>query len=111
MKKVECVVRRNKVDDVKAALHELGILGMTVTEVRGVGRQKGRIDNVEGSDTVGFLPKMKLEIIIPDELVQKAVDAVIGVSRTGRFGDGKIFISPIEEVIRIRTGEKGLSAV
>ena len=111
MKKVECVVRRNKVDDVKAALHELGILGMTVTDVRGVGRQKGRIDNVEGSDTVGFLPKVKMEIILADEMVEKAVEAVIAVSRTGRFGDGKIFIYPIEQVIRIRTGESGASAI
>jgi nitrogen regulatory protein P-II 1 len=111
MKKIECVVRRNKVDDVKAALHELNILGMTVTDVRGVGRQKGRIDNVEGSDTIGFLPKVKVEIVLADEAVQKAVDAIIAVSRTGRFGDGKIFIYPIEEVIRIRTGEQGLSAV
>ena len=111
MKKIECVVRRNKVDDVKAALHELNILGMTVTDVRGVGRQKGRIDNIEGSDTIGFLPKVKIEIVLADEAVQKAVDAIIAVSRTGRFGDGKIFIYPIEEVIRIRTGEQGLSAI
>jgi nitrogen regulatory protein P-II 1 len=111
MKKVECVVRRNKVDDVKAALHEAGILGMTVTDVRGVGRQKGRTDALEGSDTVGFLPKVKLEMILPDEMVQKAIDLIIASSRTGRFGDGKIFIYPVEQVIRIRTGETGVSAV
>ncbi len=111
MKKVECVVRRNKVDDVKAALHEAGILGMTVTDVRGVGRQKGRTDPLEGSDTVGFLPKVKLEMIVPDEMVQKAIDLIIASSRTGRFGDGKIFIYPVEQVIRIRTGETGVSAV
>ena len=111
MKKVECVVRRNKVDDVKAALHEAGILGMTVTDVRGVGRQKGRTDPPEGSDTVGFLPKVKLEMIVPDEMVQKAIDVIIASSRTGRFGDGKIFVYPVEQVIRIRTGETGVSAV
>ncbi len=111
MKKLECIIRRNKVEDVRNAMYEIGVLGMTVTEVRGVGRQKGRTDNAEASDSVGLLPKVKMELVVSEEMVNKAVEAIIECSRTGRFGDGKIFISPVEEVIRIRTGEKGTLAI
>jgi nitrogen regulatory protein P-II 1 len=111
MKKLECIVRRTKAEDVRHAMYEIGVLGMTVTDVRGVGRQKGRTDNSEASDSIGFLPKVKMELIVPEEMVSKAVAAIIECSRTGRFGDGKIFISPVEEVIRIRTGETGESAI
>jgi nitrogen regulatory protein P-II 1 len=112
MKKLECIIRPNKLEEVKAALQELGVLGMTVSDVRGVGRQKGHTEHYRGSEyTVDFLPKVKIEVIVPDELSQQAVEAVSRTAKTGKFGDGKIFVFSVEEVIRIRTGEVGAHAI
>jgi nitrogen regulatory protein P-II 1 len=112
MKKLECIVRPHKLEDVKVALHDLGILGMTVSDVRGVGRQKGHTEHYRGSEyTVDFLPKVKIEVVVPDELLQSAIDAISLTAKTGKFGDGKIFVFPVEQVIRIRTGEVGANAV
>ncbi len=112
MKKLECIVRPHKLEDVKVALHELGVLGMTVSDVRGVGRQKGHTEHYRGSEyTVDFLPKVKIEVVIPDELLRSAIEAISSTAKTGKFGDGKIFIFPVEEVIRIRTGETGANAI
>jgi nitrogen regulatory protein P-II 1 len=112
MKKLECVIRPHKLEEVKGALQELGVLGMTVTDVRGVGRQKGHTEHYRGSEyTVDFLPKVKIEVVVPDEVCHQAVDAITRSAKTGKFGDGKIFIFPVEEVIRIRTGEVGTHAV
>jgi nitrogen regulatory protein P-II 1 len=112
MKKLECVVRPNKLEEVKGALEALGIQGMTVSEVRGVGRQKGHTEHYRGSEyTVEFLPKVKVEVIVTDELVTNATEAITKAAKTGKFGDGKIFIFPVEQVIRIRTGEVGAQAI
>ena len=112
MKKLECVVRPNKLEEVKGALEALGIQGMTVSEVRGVGRQKGHTEHYRGSEyTVEFLPKVKVEVIVADELVTNATEAITKAAKTGKFGDGKIFIFPVEQVIRIRTGEVGAQAI
>jgi nitrogen regulatory protein P-II 1 len=112
MRKIECIIRPHKLDEVKSALDEIGIHGMTVTEVRGCGRQKGHTEHYRGSEyTIDFLPKIKLEVVVPEELVEKVITAVSQSAKTGKFGDGKIFIYPIAEVIRIRTGETGSQAV
>ncbi len=112
MRKIECIIRPHKLDEVKSALDEIGIHGMTVTEVRGCGRQKGHTEHYRGSEyTIDFLPKIKLEVVVAEELVEKAVAAVSQAAKTGKFGDGKIFVYPIAEVIRIRTGETGGQAV
>ena len=112
MKKLECIIRPDKLEEVKTALQELGVVGMTVSDVRGVGRQKGHTEHYRGSEyTVEFLPKVKIEVIVPDELSQQAVQAVSRSARTGKFGDGKIFIFALEEVVRIRTGEVGSQAI
>ncbi len=112
MKKLECIVRPHKLEDVKVGLHELGILGMTVSDVRGVGRQKGHTEHYRGNEyTVDFLPKVKIEVVVPDELLRQAIDAIARSAKTGKFGDGKIFVFPVEEVIRIRTGEVGAHAI
>jgi nitrogen regulatory protein P-II 1 len=112
MKKLECIVRPHKLDEVKSALEALGVLGMTVSEVRGFGRQKGHTEHYRGSEyTVDFLPKVKIEVIIPGEMVNQAIEAVTKSAKTGKFGDGKIFVFPVEEVIRIRTGEVGAQAI
>ncbi len=112
MKKIESIIRPHLLDAVKSALQEIGVMGMTVTEVRGFGRQKGHTEMYRGSEyTTDFLPKVKIEIVLPDELVEAAVEGILRTARTGRFGDGKIFIFPVEEAIRIRTGERGESAV
>jgi nitrogen regulatory protein P-II 1 len=112
MKKVEAIIRPFKLDEVKIALVNAGIVGMTVSEVRGFGRQKGQTERYRGSEyTVEFLQKLKVEIVIEDNLVDMVVDKVIAAARTGEIGDGKIFISPVEEVVRIRTGEKNTEAV
>ncbi|GBC81632.1 Nitrogen regulatory protein P-II [bacterium HR10] len=112
MKKIESIIRPHLLDAVKNALQEIGVMGMTVTEVRGFGRQKGHTEMYRGSEyTTDFLPKVKIEIVLPDELVEAAVEVILRTARTGRFGDGKIFIFPVEEAIRIRTGERGESAV
>lgn len=112
MKKVEAIIRPFKLDDVKIALVNAGIVGMTVSEVRGFGRQKGQTERYRGSEyTVEFLQKLKLEIVVEDNQVDMVVDKIISASRTGEIGDGKIFISPVDSVIRIRTGEKNNEAV
>jgi len=112
MRKIEAIIKPFKLDEVKEALHALGIQGMTVTEVKGFGRQKGHTELYRGAEyVVDFLPKIKLEIAVGDELVDKVVGAIVTAANTGRIGDGKIFVSPLEEVIRIRTGERGPDAV
>ena len=112
MKKIEAVIKPFKLDDVKDALHEQGILGMTVTEVRGFGRQKGHTELYRGSEyTIDFLPKVKVEVVVPDALVDKLVASICSAARTGSIGDGKVFVLPIGEAIRIRTGETGESAI
>ncbi len=112
MKKVEAIIRPFKLDEVKIALVNAGVVGMTVSEVRGFGRQKGQTERYRGSEyTVEFLQKLKIEIVVEDDQVEMVVDKVITAARTGEIGDGKIFVSPVERIIRIRTGEKDLDAV
>ena len=112
MKKIEAIVKPFKLDEVKDGLGQVGIEGMTVTEVKGFGRQKGHTEIYRGSEyTVDFLPKIKLEIVLEDELVDEAVAAIVKTARTGKIGDGKIFVSSIDEAIRIRTEETGANAV
>jgi len=112
MKKIEAIIKPFKLSEVKDALNELGIQGMTVCEVKGFGRQKGHTEIYRGSEyTVDFLPKIKIETVIPDNQVKAAVDAIIKAAKTGKIGDGKIFVSSIDEAIRIRTDERGDSAV
>jgi len=112
MKKIEAIIKPFKLEEVKDAIHELGIQGMTVTEAKGFGRQKGHTEIYRGSEyTVDFLPKLKIELVITDDLVERAVAAIIKGAKTGKIGDGKIFVSHIEEAIRIRTEEKGDQAV
>ena len=112
MKKIEAIIKPFRLEDVRDAVTELGIAGMTVTEVKGFGRQKGHTEIYRGSEySVDFLPKLKVEIVLPDDLVKPVVEAIAKAARTGKIGDGKIFILPVEEAIRIRTGEKGARAV
>ena len=112
MKKIEAIIKPFKLDEVKDALAEIGVEGMTVTEVKGFGRQKGHTEIYRGSEyTVDFLPKLKVEIALPDEKVDAAVASLIKSARTGKIGDGKIFILPLEQAIRIRTEEKGDQAI
>ncbi|MFN3814477.1 MAG: P-II family nitrogen regulator [Aquificaceae bacterium] len=112
MKKVEAIIKPFKLDEVKDALVELGIGGMTVTEVRGFGQQKGHTEIYRGTEyVIDFLPKVKIEVVVKDEDVEKVVETITKTAQTGRVGDGKIFIIPIEDVIRIRTGEKGEQAI
>jgi len=112
MKKIEAIIKPFKMEDVKEALAEIGIEGMTVTEVKGFGRQKGHTEIYRGSEyTVDFLPKVKFELVLADERVAKAVDAIVSAAKTGKIGDGKVFILPIEDAIRIRTEERGEAAV
>ena len=112
MKKIEAIIKPFKLDEVKEALHEVGIQGITITEAKGFGRQKGHTELYRGAEyVVDFLPKVKIDIVLEDDLVDQAVDAILSSASTGRIGDGKIFISPIEEVIRIRTGERGSDAI
>jgi nitrogen regulatory protein P-II 1 len=112
MKKLEAIVRPHLMDAVKGALQEVGVVGMTVTEVKGFGRQKGHTETYRGSEyKVEFLPKVKIEVALPDELVDQAVEAVLKTAATGKFGDGKVFVSSLEEVVRIRTGERGDAAL
>jgi nitrogen regulatory protein P-II 1 len=112
MKKLDAVIKPFKLDDVKDALHGIGIQGLTVTEVKGFGRQKGHTELYRGAEyVVDFLPKVKIELILEDDLVERAIEAIQKAAFTGRIGDGKIFISPVEEVIRIRTGERGATAI
>jgi nitrogen regulatory protein P-II 1 len=112
MKKIEAIIKPFKLDEVKEALHEVGLQGITVVEAKGFGRQKGHTELYRGAEyVVDFLPKVKIEVICEDSLVERAVEAIMAAARTGRIGDGKIFISTVEEAIRIRTGEKGDAAI
>ncbi|MBF2047806.1 MAG: P-II family nitrogen regulator [Leptolyngbya sp. IPPAS B-1204] len=112
MKKVEAIIRPFKLDEVKIALVNAGIVGMTVSEVRGFGRQKGQTERYRGSEyTVEFLQKLKVEIVVEDDQLDMVVDKIIAAARTGEIGDGKIFVSPVDQIIRIRTGEKNQEAI
>ncbi len=112
MKKIEAIIKPFKLDEVKEALNDIGIQGITVSEVKGFGRQKGHTELYRGAEyVVDFLPKIKLEIIVPDSLVAQVVETVEKSARTGRIGDGKIFVTNVEEVVRIRTGERGSDAI
>ena len=112
MKKVEAIIKPFKLEEVKDALHDVGIEGMTVSEVKGFGRQKGHTEIYRGSEyTVDFLPKIKIELVVSDAKVGEAVQAIVKAAKTGKIGDGKIFVSTVEEAIRIRTEEKGEAAV
>ena len=112
MKKIEAIIKPFKLDDVKTALTGAGIVGMTVTEVRGFGRQKGHTEMYRGGEyKVDFLPKMKIEVVVPDALASKVVALIAAAAKTGSIGDGKVFVEPLEEALRIRTGERGDNAV
>ena len=112
MKKIEAVIKPFKLDEVKEALHEIGLKGITVTDAKGFGRQKGHTELYRGAEyVVDFLPKVKIELVLEDNLVDRAIEAILQAAKTGRIGDGKIFITPVEEVIRIRTGERGPDAI
>ena len=112
MKKIEAIIKPFKLEEVKDALGEIGIEGMTVSEVKGFGRQKGHTEIYRGSEyTVDFLPKIKIEMVLPEGRVDAAIKAIVGAAKTGKIGDGKIFVSPVDEAIRIRTEEKGEQAV
>lgn len=112
MKKIEAIIKPFKLDEVKEALQEVGLKGMTVTEVKGFGRQKGHTELYRGAEyVVDFLPKVKIELVVDDSIVERAVEVIQQAAKTDRIGDGKIFVTPIEEVVRIRTGERGSEAV
>ena len=112
MKKIEAIIKPFKLDEVKEALHDLGLAGMTVIEAKGFGRQKGHTELYRGAEyVVDFLPKVKIEIVMDDQLVERAIEAIQKAAETGRIGDGKIFIIPVEEAIRVRTGERGSEAI
>jgi nitrogen regulatory protein P-II 1 len=112
MKKIEAIIKPFKLDEVKEALQEIGLQGITVTEAKGFGRQKGHTELYRGAEyVVDFLPKVKLELVLGDSMVDKAIEAIIGSAKTGRIGDGKIFVSNVEEAVRIRTGETGDDAI
>ena len=112
MKKIEAIIKPFKLDEVKEALHEVGVQGITVTEAKGFGRQKGHTELYRGAEyVVDFLPKVKIEIVLMPDQVEPAVEAILKAARTGRIGDGKVFVLDVEDVIRIRTGEKGADAI
>ncbi|HEY7945244.1 MAG: P-II family nitrogen regulator [Burkholderiales bacterium] len=112
MKKVEAIIKPFKLDEVREALSEIGVSGLTVTEVKGFGRQKGHTELYRGAEyVVDFLPKVKVEVIVADNLVERAIDSIVKAAHTGKIGDGKIFITAVEQVVRIRTGESGEAAV
>lgn len=112
MKKIEAIIKPFKLDEVKEALHEIGLQGITVLEAKGFGRQKGHTELYRGAEyVVDFLPKVKIELVIDDALVERAIEAIQQSAHTGRIGDGKIFITPVEEAIRVRTGERGSEAI
>ena len=112
MKKIEAIIKPFKLDEVKEALQEIGLQGITVIEARGFGRQKGHTELYRGAEyVVDFLPKVKIEVIVEDGMVERTVEAIIAAAHTGRIGDGKIFVSPIDDIIRIRTGERGNDAI
>jgi nitrogen regulatory protein P-II 1 len=112
MKKIEAVIKPFKLDDVRESLSEVGVTGLTVTEVKGFGRQKGHTELYRGAEyVIDFLPKVKIELIVPDGQVDRCVEGIVAAARTGKIGDGKIFVYPAEQVIRIRTGERGEEAI
>jgi nitrogen regulatory protein P-II 1 len=112
MKKIEAIVKPFKLDEVREALAEVGVNGLTVTEVKGFGRQKGHTELYRGAEyVVDFLPKIKVEVVLADEMVETTIDAIVKAARTGKIGDGKIFVSPVEQVVRIRTGETNEDAL
>lgn len=112
MKKIEAIIKPFKLDEVKDALNAMGILGMTVTEVKGFGRQKGHVEVYRGTEyEVNFVPKIKIEVVVPDSIVDKALSTIMEKAKTGKIGDGKMFIFSLEDVIRIRTGERGEAAI
>ena len=112
MKKIEAIVKPFKLDEVREALSEVGVTGLTVTEVKGFGRQKGHTELYRGAEyVIDFLPKVKIEVVVEDSLVDNVVEAIENAARTGRIGDGKIFVLPVEEAIRIRTGDRGADAI
>ena len=112
MKKIEAIIKPFKLDEVREALSEIGVAGLTVTEVKGFGRQKGHTELYRGAEyVVDFLPKVKVEVVVAASLADKAIEAIVNAARTGKIGDGKIFVYPIEQVIRIRTGESGEAAI
>lgn len=112
MKKVEAIIKPFKLDEVREALSDIGINGLTVTEVKGFGRQKGHTELYRGAEyAVDFLPKVKIEVVLPDDLVERAIDAIVATARTGKIGDGKIFVTGVEQVVRIRTGETNENAI
>lgn len=112
MKKIEAIIKPFKLDEVKEALQEVGLQGITVLEAKGFGRQKGHTELYRGAEyVVDFLPKVKIELVVDDDMTERAVDAILQAAHTGRIGDGKIFITPVEEAIRVRTGERGTEAI
>ena len=112
MKKIEAIIKPFKLDDVKEALQDVGVQGMTVLEAKGYGRQKGHSELYRGAEyVIDFLPKIKIEVVVPDDMVNSVVDAIQAAARTGKIGDGKIFVTPVERVVRIRTGEEDETAV
>ena len=112
MKKIEAIIKPFKLDEVKEALHDVGVTGITVTEARGFGRQKGHTELYRGAEyVVDFLPKVKLEVVVEDSLADRVVEAITSAAQTGRIGDGKIFVIPVETAVRIRTGERGADAI
>ena len=112
MKKIEAIIKPFRLDDVREALSAIGVTGMTVTEVKGFGRQKGHTELYRGAEyVVDFLPKVKIEVVVPENLVEQAIEAIVKAARTGKIGDGKIFVFPVEYVVRIRTGETNESAI
>ena len=112
MKKIEAIIKPFKLDEVREALSDIGVAGLTVTEVKGFGRQKGHTELYRGAEyVVDFLPKVKVEIVVADSLLERAMEAIINAARTGKIGDGKIFVTAVEQVVRIRTGESGEAAI
>lgn len=112
MYKIEAIIKPFRLDEVKDALDEAGVLGMTISEVKGIGRQKGKTELYRGAEyVVDFIPKLKLEVVVRDDMVERVVDAIAGAARSGRIGDGKIFITRVEDAVRIRTGERGDDAL
>ena len=112
MKRIEAIVKPFKLDEVREALSDMGVTGLTVTEVKGFGRQRGHTELYRGAEyVVDFLPKVRIEVILPDDMIERAIEAIIRAARTGKIGDGKIFVTPLEQVVRIRTGETGQEAL
>ena len=112
MKKIDCIIKPFKLDDVREALSEAGVSGLTVTEVKGFGRQKGHTELYRGAEyVVDFLPKVKIELVVADNMLDRCIEAITNAARTGKIGDGKIFVSTVEQVVRIRTGEQGAEAI